>query len=274
MFAPCGHHCRSARDEIDRRAAGLQPQYGVDVGLESRDWYRDEYRKQRKPRVSRWLIAGLVIGALGLVAVSPPVSDRLGYEPPLGIGTFFDREPDSISHRLLPGGPAITTYKRPLYARNDPWKAWLAPESSCPGGERTTGPAATQNRTMLCLLNYARRHQGLRPLRSSALLAKTARSKAADIVRCGEFAHEACRLPANHAALAAGYRGPFGENLYIAEGRYVSPRVAVDQWLNSPGHRTNLFQPQWRTVGIALRRRADVERFDDAVIWVNQFGDG
>ena len=126
---------------------------------------------------------------------------------------------------------------------------------------------------MLCLVNYARKHQGLRPLRSSVLLTKTARSKAADIVRCDEFAHEACRLPANHAALAAGYSGSFGENLYIAEGRYVSPRVAVDQWLNSPGHRTNLFRRQWRVVGIALRRSADVERFDDAVIWVNQFGD-
>ena len=86
----------------------------------------------------------------------------------------------------------------------------------------------------------------------------------------------------------------------------MSPRVAVDQWLNSPGHRTNLFRRQWRVVGIALRRSADVERFDDAmalydrqaelrrtwsmhgwrtidpfddiseddkVIWVNQFGD-
>jgi uncharacterized protein YkwD len=243
------------------------------MGLESRDWYREEHRKRQKPQVSRWLIAGLVVGALALVAVSPPVSDRLGYEPPFGIGEFLGREPDSISRQLVPGGPALTTYKRPLYAKNDPWKAWLAPEPSCPGGERTTGTPASQRRTMLCLLNYARRHQGLPPLRSSVLLAKTARSKAGDIVRCGEFAHEACRLPANHAALVAGYRGSFGENLYIAEGRYVSPRVAVDQWLNSPGHRENLFRPEWRTVGIALRRAATVERFDDAVIWVNQFGD-
>ena len=58
-----------------------------------------------------------------------------------------------------------------------------------------------------------------------------------------------------------------------AEGRWVAPRVAVDQWLNSPGHRENLFRPQWRTVGIGLLRDADFERFEDGVVWVNQFGD-
>lgn len=55
---------------------------------------------------------------------------------------------------------------------------------------------------------------------------------------------------------------------------WVSPRVAVDQWLNSPGHRENLFRPQWRTVGIGILRGADFDRFDHGVIWVNQFGDG
>jgi uncharacterized protein YkwD len=244
------------------------------VGLESRDWYREEHRKRQKPPISRWLIAAIAVGALALVAVSPPVSDRLGYEPPFGIGKFFDQEPDSIGHQLFPGGPRITTYERPLYARNDPWRAWLAPESRCPGGEKTDGPAARQVETMLCLLNYARAHQGLKPLKRSRLLSHTSVAKAREIVRCDKFAHEPCGLPANRAALAAGYRGSFGENIYAAEGRWVSPRVAVDQWLNSPGHRENLFRPEWRTVGIGILRDADFDRFDHGVIWVNQFGDG
>ncbi len=238
------------------------------MGVESRDWFREESRKRREPRLSRWFIAALIAGALILVAISPPVSDRLGYEPPFGI----EGEPSSIGHQLFPGRPTITTYKRPLYARHDPWRAWLAPESACPGGEATETPTARQAKTLLCLLNYARAHQGLRPLKRSRLLSRTSLVKAREIVRCETFAHEPCGRPANHAALAAGYTGSFGENLYVAEGRWVAPRVAVDQWLNSPGHRENLFRPEWRTVGIGVLQDADFDRFDKGVIWVNQFG--
>ena len=53
----------------------------VTMGLESRDWYREEYRKSRKPRTSRWFLLGLAVGALVLVAVSPPVSSRFGNPP-------------------------------------------------------------------------------------------------------------------------------------------------------------------------------------------------
>jgi len=244
------------------------------VGIESRDWYREEHRKRKQPRASRWLLVAIAVAVVAALAVSPPVSDRLGYEPPFGIGNYLDREPDSIGHQLFPGGPTITTYERPLYARNDPWRAWLAPESKCPGGESTNGAMSRQVKTMLCLVNYARVHQGLRPLLPSTLLSRTSVAKAREIVRCDTFAHEPCGRPVNHAALAAGYRGSFGENLYAVEGRWVPPRVAVDQWLNSPGHRENLFRPQWRTVGIGILRGADFDRFEGGVIWVNQFGDG
>jgi uncharacterized protein YkwD len=93
------------------------------------------------------------------------------------------------------------------------------------------------------------------------------------MVRCNKFAHEPCGQPANEAALAAGYRGSFGESIYIAEGRLIAPRVAVDRWLNSPHHRENLFRPEWRTVGIGRLAGARVERFEDSVIWVNEFGE-
>jgi uncharacterized protein YkwD len=243
------------------------------VGLESRDWYREEYRKSRKPRTSRWLVFGLVLAALALAAVSPPVSDRLGYEPPFGVAEFFEGEPSSVGLQVFPGGPTLTTFEEPVYAPDDPWQEWLAPESACPHGDEATRSAAQQTQAMLCLLNYARHHQRLAPLKLSALLSRTSGAKATDMVRCNKFAHEPCGAPANLAALGAGYRVSFGENIYIAEGRLVTPRVAVDRWLNSPGHRENLFWPGWRTVGIARLANADVERFDDGVIWVNEFGD-
>lgn len=126
---------------------------------------------------------------------------------------------------------------------------------------------------MLCLLNYAREQQGLAPLQLSALLSASSARKAADIARCGRFEHEACGRPSDEVARHLGYRGSFGENHYVAEGTHVVPRVALDQWPNSDGHRENLFRPEWKTVGIALRPGVEVERIRDGVIWVNQFGD-
>ena len=52
----------------------------------------------------------------------------------------------------------------------------------------------------------------------------------------------------------------------------MAPRPAVDAWLNSPGHRENLFQPDWRTVGISLLPGATLDDIEDGVVWVNHFG--
>jgi uncharacterized protein YkwD len=243
------------------------------VGLESRDWYREAYRTSQKRRTPRWLLLGLGVAALLLAAVSPTVSDRLGYTPPFGIGELFDGRPSATGLELFPGGPTLTTFEEPVYPADDPWKDLLAPESACPHADEVSRSARQQLTSMLCVLNFARRHQGLGPLALSSLLSRTSGAKAAAIVRCKQFAHEPCGRPANEDALAAGYRGSFGENLYIAEGPLVTPRVAVDRWLNSPAHREDLFRPEWRTVGIARLAGANVDRFDDAVIWVNQFGE-
>ena len=125
---------------------------------------------------------------------------------------------------------------------------------------------------MVCLVNYARARRGLRPVDPIGLLDRSALAKANKIVRCTDFDHNACGEDAAADARGAGYEGAWGENLYIAEGRYGSPRVALDGWLNSPEHRANLFTPDWRTAGIAVEK---VDRFGsdrNVTLWVNQFG--
>ena len=243
------------------------------MGIEDRDWYRAEPRR-RTGGVSRvGLIVGSLAVALALFALSPAVRGRLGFGLPFGMqARSADDRPNGFRVQLLPGGARVTLAERPLYARDDPWRAWLAGEARCPGGEARRASAAAQARTMLCLVNFARRHEGLRGLRLSRALSASSASKAADIIRCGQFQHGACGKSFDQVARDAGYRGSFGENLYIAEGQYVVPRVAVDQWLNSAGHRENLFRREWRTLGIARRAGADVGRIRDGVVWVNQFG--
>ena len=141
-----------------------------------------------------------------------------------------------------------------------------------PGGERTDLPLAEQANVMVCLVNYARAKRGLAKLWPVALLNGTSLAKADRIVRCEEFKHAACGDDPAIDARAAGYVGAFGENLYIADGRWGAPRVAIDGWLNSPGHRENLFRPQWRTQGIAVETIARFGDYRNAALWVNQFG--
>ena len=96
--------------------------------------------------------------------------------------------------------------------------------------------------------------------------------KANEIVRCHNFSHTACGQVPDADVRAVGYRGAFGENLYIAGGRYGSPRVALDGWLNSPGHRENLFRPQWRAQGIAVLKLDRFGPYHKMTLWVSHFG--
>ena len=153
----------------------------------------------------------------------------------------------------------------------DRWAGWIASEARCPGGRDGTAPARAQ--TLLCLVNYARQKKHLRPLTLSAALNSASTAKARDIARCGVFEHGPCGKSADAGARAVGYAGAWGENLFFGTGSYGVPSVAVLRWLQSPGHRANLFRPQWRTIGIARRARAKIGRVRNAVIWVNQFGD-
>lgn len=126
---------------------------------------------------------------------------------------------------------------------------------------------------MLCLVNYARAKQRLRPLVLSPALSAASVTKARDIARCRVFEHGPCGKAPDVGARAAGYAGAWGENLFFGTGSYGMPRVALHRWLKSRGHRLNLFRPQWRTIGIARRARVSVGRIRNAVVWVNQFGD-
>jgi uncharacterized protein YkwD len=173
---------------------------------------------------------------------------------------------------LVLGGPPLGVDRAGLYPANDPWQRYLADERSCPGAERTDLPVAQQDQVMLCLINWARERDGLSQLPQTVLLASTSLQKANEILRCDNFAHAACSDDPAADVRAAGYRGPFGENLYVAGGRLGAPRVALDGWLNSPGHRENLFRAEWRTQGIALVKLARFDAYTDASLWVSHFG--
>jgi uncharacterized protein YkwD len=212
-----------------------------------------------------------LIAALGAALIFVVVAQQ-GRGGHLGFGHSTQTHEGDTRISIFPGLPSITIHGDPLYAKDDPWRRYLAPERECPGGESLEAPPQAQAETMVCLVNYARGQGGLQPVSPVGLLNESSLVKAAKIVRCIDFNHDACGEDAAADARGAGYTGAWGENLYIAEGRYGAPRVALDGWLNSPEHRDNLLTPAWRTQGIAVEK---VDRFGsdrNVTLWVNQFG--
>lgn len=147
----------------------------------------------------------------------------------------------------------------------------VAPASACPGQSDLSAPVAKQVRAMRCLVNFARQGRGLDPYAASALLNRAAAHKSADILRCGEFSHEACGHPFTYWMETLGYPAcGAGENIAWGSGRLGSPRSIFRSWMRSPGHRENILGP-FEEIGIGLRV-GRLEGYSGAHVWTQNFG--
>jgi uncharacterized protein YkwD len=150
----------------------------------------------------------------------------------------------------------------------------LAPTSRCAGQIDQTASVARQTRAMRCMIAYARRKAGRRPLKSAPKqLRRAAGNKARDIVRCNQFSHTACGRPFTFWLSRAGYtRGCYGagENLGWGSGGSGSVRSILLAWLNSAGHRKNLLDRSFRAQGVALAR--GTLSGVPAQVWVHELG--
>lgn len=235
------------------------------MGVADRDWYREE-----PPSGDRQRIPGYVLALVLLVALVVFFGRRA-----LHHSTPFD--PEHVVHNdkvfSVAPGLSISLKKAPLYAPNDPWKAYLADEQTCPNAEDLNASLHEQALTMICLINHARRGRGLTELPVSSQLSQAASLKGAEIIKCQVFAHAPCGGDPQDVAVQAGFRGMWGENLYIADGRYGAPRPALDGWLNSPGHRENLFRAEWQIQSVYVVKLDSFPGFTSPTLWVSEFGD-
>jgi uncharacterized protein YkwD len=220
-----------------------------------------EYMRTSRPVRRRGLqaILGVTVALLVLAVVLVPNLPRRA-KPlvmtvnPLGFGPSFEV-----------GSP---------YPIKDQWAAFLTPPSSCPGSTAKPSDSAQAEQALICALNYARLHEGLRALPVSAQLRHASRLKALDIIRCQDFSHEACGKNARAVADAAGYpQVTWGENIYAGSGPFSPARVATDGWLNSEHHRENLFWPRWTEQGVAVVVAPRFKGQKNVAIWVSEFGE-
>jgi uncharacterized protein YkwD len=149
----------------------------------------------------------------------------------------------------------------------------VAPPEVCPGQASPELTAEEQAAVMLCMTNYAREVNGLRPLTMSRPLGHAAEQKSADIVSCDEFSHEACGRRFTFWDQRYGYlKGCWkaAENIAWGTGTDATVGAIFAAWLQSPEHHENMLGP-YREIGIGLRVGV-VEGFEDAAVWTQDFG--
>lgn len=120
----------------------------------------------------------------------------------------------------------------------------IASEAACPG---QADPSRTIQ-ALTCLTNNARVFHGLRPVADNQALLAAAAAKDQDMAKCG-YGHTACGQVFQHEILAKGYAGKcYGENIAMGQR---SPHDVFVAWMNSPGHRANILNANYRDLGVA-----------------------
>jgi uncharacterized protein YkwD len=135
-----------------------------------------------------------------------------------------------------------------------------AGDAACPGADLvpSAGNLAQVGQATLCLLNDERAAAGLRPLAYSAALTQPSAAYSTRMVSENFFAHESPDGSTLESRLtAARYIAPdgdwfVGENLAWGQGNLATARSIAIAWMNSPGHRHNILEPEFTEVGIGI----------------------
>jgi uncharacterized protein YkwD len=184
--------------------------------------------------------------------VTPPITASVR----LGIATFA-----AALAAATCGGRATAT----------DWAAELAPSRTCASSEDPGAALAVKRNAIVCLVNWARRHHGLRALASSRPLRRAAYQKGRRVASCRELSHAPCGSDPLEEVRATGIPySIFGENIW-AGPLGVSARVIVSGWLASPSHRANLLRPSFRLFGAGLVYAPGFLGNPDGAIWVATF---
>jgi uncharacterized protein YkwD len=116
---------------------------------------------------------------------------------------------------------------------------------------------------VLCLHNRERSAHGLPLLKENAKLRRAAQGHSADMVASRYFAHDSLSgADIADRILGEGYaRGQgwaIGENIAWGTGSLATAAEIQQAWMESPGHRANILQRQFREIGIGVAIGAPV----------------
>jgi uncharacterized YkwD family protein len=125
----------------------------------------------------------------------------------------------------------------------------------------TVAPASAFATQVVTLVNQERAKAGLSPLKANnATLTKMALDKAKDMYSKGYFDHNSPTYgsPFDMMKKYGINFGYAGEN--IAKGQ-PTPQVVMTDWMNSAGHRANILNANYTTIGVAYYNGEWVQEF-------------
>ena len=130
-----------------------------------------------------------------------------------------------------------------------------------PLGAAPPAPPAAVEAAVLCRVNAERAAARLAPVQRAGALEASARRHATDMVARRFFAHVSpSGGTVDKRARRAGYlTAPcwvLGEDLGWAPPPVASADAVVGAWMESPGHRAVILDPEFREVGIGIVTRA------------------
>ena len=148
--------------------------------------------------------------------------------------------------------PAGSVAAAPNRSALTSWKALAAPAAKTAPAAHSSASAALEAE-VLTGLNGVRAQHGLKPLRRSAALAAAAYAHSEQMAKDGYFAHNSKNGEAFWKRVRRFYKqGKYrfwavGENL-LWSSPSVDAKGAIDMWMNSPEHRANMLDHNWREV--------------------------
>ena len=117
-------------------------------------------------------------------------------------------------------------------------------------GAVPTQAASPTGAEIIRLTNQERQKAGLAPLAENATLDNVAENYAALMAQRQQLSHDIDGTSSGDRLTAAGYRwSSCAEN--IAEN-YADAGAVVQGWMNSPGHRANILDPNVTQIGVGV----------------------
>lgn len=144
----------------------------------------------------------------------------------------------------------------------------------------TSRNATRIRRATLCLVNLERTARGRKALKTQRNLTRAATRYAKLMVRQKFFDHVSpSGSTLTKRVRSAGYlrgrwrRWSAGENLAWGTGSLATPTEIVEGWMNSPSHRRNILNRNFREAGFGVRAKTPGKRVRGAAAtYVNVFG--
>ncbi|MFJ7958949.1 sigma-70 family RNA polymerase sigma factor [Streptomyces sp. NPDC096319] len=156
--------------------------------------------------------------------------------------------PPSRTARPVPPRPTRTTAPAP-----DPVRTTTRPTSGSGAGSGSGSGSGSTEQEVISLVNAERSKAGCGPLTEHPLLTKAAQGHSDDMAARNFFDHTNPDGDGpGERVTAAGYTwSTYGEN--IAQGQTTAAQV-MDSWMNSPGHRANILNCDFKEIGIGLHQ--------------------